>query len=234
MGKYIRTHAFAIIRAQSFLWSSYDPCCVCLLLAGPNDIVTLSDGTIIFTDAEFGVTGGFARGGELQEAAYLIPPSGPARVLINQLPSTLNGLALSPDQRTLYVSTTSHSQEIPDLVSGRSRSVYAYDLVSIGGGIFAQNERLFAVIDHGYPDGLKVDASGNVFASSDDGVDVFGPSGTLLGKIVVPRSQTTSQNVNNLVFAGNKLVLLHNTNVLLLHLNTSVDAGTTSTAAAGK
>ena len=205
---------------------------VCRLLAGPNDIVILSDGTIIFTDSEFGVTGGFAPGGELQEAAYAIPPSGPARVLINQLPSTINGLALSPDQKTLYVSITSHGQTMrADLASGHS--IYAYDLVRTGGGIFAQNERLFAVIDHGYADGFKIDANGNLFASSDDGVDVFGPSGSLLGKIVVPKSQTTQQNVNNLVFAGSKLVLLHNTNVLLLQLNTSADAASTSTAAAG-
>ena len=162
----------------------------------------------------------------------MIPPSGPARVLINQLPPTINGLALSPDEKTLYVSTTSASQTIAaDLVS--DHSIYAYDLVSIGGGIFALNERLFAVIDNGYADGFKVDASGNVFASSDDGVDVFGPSGSLLGKIIVPKSQTTQQNVNNLVFAGSKLVLLHNTNVLLLQLNTSADVGPTSTAATG-
>ena len=187
---------------------------------GPNDLVLLDDGSLIFTDSVFGVNAGFAPGGQLQEGVYLIPPTGPVRVLISQVPETVNGLALSPDQQTLYVSTTAASisvaaNEVSD------HSIFAFDMVRIGGGLFAQNSRTFALIDHGFPDGFKLDDAGNLFASSADGVQVFNPAGSLIGKIIIPVSQSTQQNVNNLVFVGNRLVLLHNTNVLVLTLNTT-------------
>ncbi len=151
---------------------------------------------------------------------YLIPPTGPAKVLINTLPPTLNGLALSADQSTLYVSTTAaNTTNVADQVS--DHSIFAFDLANINGGIFAQNMRTFAVIDHGFADGFKLDDYGNVFASSADGVDVFNPAGILIGKIAVAASQSSQQNVNNVEFAGSRLVLMHNTNVLMLQLDTT-------------
>ncbi|KAK9826520.1 hypothetical protein WJX74_000193 [Apatococcus lobatus] len=189
---------------------------------GPNDIVALNDGSFIFTDSQFGVTQGFSPGGA-QPAVYLVPPTGPARVIINQLPTTINGLALSADQQTLYVSTVQANNSDPaDAVPlDMSNSIYAGNLVPFGGGRFAQNSRVFAVSDHGYADGFKLDVNGNVFASSGDGVDVFGANGSLLGKIIIPASQSSQQTVNNLVFAGSKLVIGHNTDVLMLQLNTT-------------
>jgi gluconolactonase len=47
-------------------------------------------------------------------------------------------------------------------------------------------ERLFAVIALGFPDGLKVDSDGRVYASSFSGVQVFSPDAALLGEIQLP------------------------------------------------
>ena len=168
---------------------------------GPNDIVACQDGTFIFTDSQFVVDQGFTPGGA-QPAVHLVPPTGPARVIINQLPSTINGLALSSNERTLYISTTAANISDPavGLPLDMSNSTYASDLVACGQELFAQPSRVFYVSDHGYDDGFKLDANGNVFASSADGVDVIGPGGNLLSKIVVPASQSTQQNVNNVVY----------------------------------
>lgn len=64
-------------------------------------------------------------------------------MLIDEFPESVNGLALSPDQYTLYVTTTASdkSSVASQLASGK---IYAFDLISSGGGIFATNRRLFA------------------------------------------------------------------------------------------
>ena len=97
-----------------------------------------------------------------------------------------NGLAFSPDESILYVadSSRSHSDE-------GFHHVLAFD-VRPGGRI--GESRVFAVIEHGVPDGLRIDEFGNVWISSARGVEVFAPDGTHLGVIHVP------ETVANLTF----------------------------------
>lgn len=54
------------------------------------------------------------------------------------------------------------------------------------GGVFLTGKRLFAFADRGIPDGVKCDKVGNVYSGCGDGVHVWAPSGTLIGKICVP------------------------------------------------
>ena len=58
------------------------------------------------------------------------------------------------------------------------------------------NARVFAEIDAGLPDGIRVDVEGNIWSSAGDGVHCFAPDGTRLGKIFVP------ETVANLTFGG--------------------------------
>jgi gluconolactonase len=51
-------------------------------------------------------------------------------------------------------------------------------------------------LDNGLPDGIRCDTMGNVWSSAGDGVHIFAPDGTLLGRILVP------QRVSNLCFGG--------------------------------
>jgi len=59
-----------------------------------------------------------------------------------------------------------------------------------------ENRKVFAFITPQIPDGVHVDTKGNVYVAAGDGVQVFNPSGKLLGKIYI--GHTTA----NFQFAG--------------------------------
>jgi gluconolactonase len=99
-----------------------------------------------------------------------------------------NGIAFSPDESHLYVSDTSGF----DYARGDCH-IRVYPVLN---GRQALTGRVFAAIAPGQPDGICVDASGNIFTSSTDSVQVFTPDGTRLGKIFVPEICT------NLTFGG--------------------------------
>lgn len=72
------------------------------------------------------------------------------------------------------------------------------------------NRRVFAYADTGLPDGIELDAAGNVYAGCGDGVNVWSSEGVLLGKFF------TGVTVANMAFAGDgRLVLLGGANVYL-------------------
>lgn len=99
-----------------------------------------------------------------------------------------NGLAFNSNETILYVSDTSQV----DYIQGH-HYIRAYDLVNQKQ---VTNSRVFATVEPGQPDGIKVDPQGNVFASSADSVQVYAADGTRLGKIFVP------EVVANLTFGG--------------------------------
>lgn len=72
------------------------------------------------------------------------------------------------------------------------------------------NRRVFAYADAGVPDGIQVDADGNVYSGCSDGVNVWSPDGVLLGKFF------TGGTVANMIFAGDgRLVILGGTKLFL-------------------
>ena len=99
-----------------------------------------------------------------------------------------NGLAFSPDERLLYVADSAAAR-IPD----GNHHILAFDVVD---GRALDEPRVFAVIEPGLPDGLRVDEHGNVWTSARDGIHVLDPDGRELGRILVP------ETVANLVFGG--------------------------------
>ena len=161
-------------------------------LNSPNDLVVKSDGTIWFTDPPFGLTQpGEGYGGNQEQAGSFVfrfdPNTGELDAVIKEMERP-NGLAFSPDESILYVSDTSqvdHPQS--------HHYIRAYDL---RGKKEVANSRVFAVIEPGQPDGLRVDKQGNIFTSSADSVQVYAPDGTRWGKIFVP------EVVANLTFGG--------------------------------
>ncbi len=90
-----------------------------------------------------------------------------------------NGITLSPDERTLYV-------------TNREAGILAYDVAQDGG---IENRRPF-VKPEGGQDGMAVDGAGRLYVAGRSGVQVFSPQGQSLGIIPVPRPTTT------LAFAG--------------------------------
>ena len=154
-----------------------------LPLNSPNDVVVASDGAIWFTDPSYGHLQGFRPQPEVGDFVYRHDPAtGHTHVVADSFDKP-NGIALSPDERTLYVTDTGANQELSSYHLERPHHIKAFDVL---GGRRLSGERLFAVVTPGFPDGLKVDRGGRVYASSFSGVQVFDPDGELLGEIQMP------------------------------------------------
>jgi gluconolactonase len=155
-------------------------------LNSPNDLVVKSDGSIWFTDPPYGILSdreGHQRESEIG-ANYvyrLNPESGDLTVVADDFDRP-NGIAFSPDEKTIYIADT-----------GKPRHMRALD---VNDDDTLSNSREFAKPDPPASDGFRVDAHGNVWTSAGDGVHVFAPDGTLLGKVPVP------EKVANCEFGG--------------------------------
>jgi len=143
-------------------------------LNSPNDVVIRSDGRIFFTDPPYGLPNQ-REGKELDyNGVFRLDPNGTLTLLDDSFVRP-NGLAFSPDERTLYVDDSSEMH------------IRAFDVAADGS---LSNGRLFAVLREpgveGVPDGMKVDVAGNVFCTGPGGVWVLAPSGDLVLKIETP------------------------------------------------
>lgn len=163
-------------------------------LNSPNDLVVKRDGTIWFTDPPYGITEpNQGYGGEQEQPGSFVYCFDPATQAIAAVITDMvrpNGLTFSPDETLLYVSDTA-AFNIP----GGPHHIRVYEIENDRRAV---NGRVFADINPGQPDGLRVDAQGNVFTSSEDSVQVYAPDGTRLGKILVP------EVCANLTFGGAK------------------------------
>lgn len=182
-------------------------------LNSPNDLVVKSDGTIWFTDPPYGLTQpnqGYG-GNEEQAGSYVYrfdPKTGEIYPVVTEMERP-NGLAFSPDESLLYVSDTSEF----DYSQGH-HYIRVYQVLE---GRYANNGGVFAVIEPGQPDGLRIDEHGNVFTSSQDSIQVYSPDGACLGKILVPETCT------NLTFGGhkrNRLFITAGKSLYVINLNT--------------
>ncbi|MEX1184818.1 MAG: SMP-30/gluconolactonase/LRE family protein, partial [Gemmatimonadota bacterium] len=172
----------------------------------PNDLVYGPRGDLYFTDPPFGLPGTFnSPDRELDfTGVFRLAPDGAVSLLIRDLRGP-NGIGMSPDGATLYVSS-----------SERGRALWrAYPVRpdgSVGGG------REFAEAVGGGPggaDGLKVDIDGNVFATGPGGVHVFAADGTRLGRIL------TGQPTANVAWGDDGSVLYITANHQLLRVRTT-------------
>jgi gluconolactonase len=163
-------------------------------LNSPNDLAIKRDGTIWFTDPPYGLTQPHqGYGGRQEQAGSCVYRFDPATQEIDAVITDMerpNGIAFSPDESLLYISDTSGFDEPQGY-----HHIRAYSVVN---GRQVTNGRILAVVSPGQPDGLCVDASGHVFSSSQDSVQVFTPDGTRLGKILIPETCT------NLTFGGHE------------------------------
>jgi gluconolactonase len=152
----------------------------------PNDVVVARDGSLWFTDPSYGITNPTeGHPGEQEYGGNFVfrfdPASGAVDAVVTDMVDP-NGLAFSPDQRTLYVSDS----------SSLDHHILAYDIADNRCG----RSRIFAVVEPGVPDGIRVDELGNVWTSSADSVQVYSPEGVRIGAILVP------EIVANLCFGG--------------------------------
>ncbi len=187
-------------------------------LNSPNDVICKSDGTIWFTDPEFGILGNYEgeiAQPELPTNVYYVGTDGSVNLAAEGI-NQPNGLAFSPDESTLYI------------VESRSspRHILSY---TVNENNTLSNRSVF--IDagpKGTPDGFRLDVSGNLWCGWGmgedglDGVHVFNSNGTLIGRIDLP------ERCANLCFGGlhrNRIFMAASTSVYSLFVNTQGVAG---------
>ena len=156
----------------------------------PNDLCIARSGAIYFTDPCFGLAG--IENSPVKElpfsGVYRFGPDGTI-ALIDQTLLRPNGVALSPDEGTLYVSNSDAKQPV----------IKAYELNDDGmpaaSSIFFDATPMLMPGATGMPDGMKVDEMGNLFATGPGGVMVLSKDARLLGQIRV-----TSRSTSNCAF----------------------------------
>lgn len=157
----------------------------------PNDLCVAASGAIYFSDPTYGLAGG--DDSPLRELAwcglYRLSPEGEV-VLLDRSHRRPNGVALSPDQRTLYLALSDEQQ--PQVLA------YTLDAAGMPTGqrVFRDMQPQFDEKLPGLPDGIKVTAAGYVFATGPGGVHVCSADGRLLGIIA------TGKPVANCAFGG--------------------------------
>lgn len=144
----------------------------------PNDVIQKSNGDYYFTDPPYGLpkkwddttreTGIFG--------VYRIAKNGLVTLLVRTM-TRPNGLAFSPDEKTLYV-----AQSDPDKAVIMAFPVMPDGTVNKGKVLYDATSDVKKGLK-GLPDGLKVDTKGNLFATGPGGVLVITPAGKLLGRI---------------------------------------------------
>ena len=152
-------------------------------LNSPNDVVVKRDGTIWFTDPSYGSLQGFRPPPQHRDYVYRYAPRTRRLTVVAGTFDKPNGLAFSPDERTLYIGDSGANHEPGSFDARRPHHIRALDVID---GRRLANGRLFAVISPGFPDGIKVDSEGRVYSSAFSGVQVFDPDGTRLGEIHLP------------------------------------------------
>jgi gluconolactonase len=144
----------------------------------PNDLTYKSNGDLYFTDPPYGLEKNMDDPKkELSfQGVYRLSAGGELTLLTDRM-TRPNGLAFSPDEKTLYVANSDPNQAVwmafpvkPDGTIGE-------------GKVFFDSTAFVKAGKKGLPDGMKVDASGNLFATGPGGVLVFSPNGEHLGTI---------------------------------------------------
>lgn len=146
----------------------------------PNDVAVKSDGTVWFTDPHYGL-GKNKREIEGNYVYRFDPKTKQVTAVVKDFDMP-NGIAFSPDEKKLYVAD-----------SGKPHHIRVFDVQKNG---TLANGKIFCVIDKGVPDGIRCDKRGRVWSSAEDGVQIFAPDGSLIGKILVPETPA------NLCFGG--------------------------------
>jgi gluconolactonase len=136
-----------------------------------------------FTDPSYGYLQGFRPEPQVGDFVYRYEPASGRLSVVADSFDKPNGLAFSSDESSLYVTDSGANQEPGSYYVDRPHHIVAFD---VRDGRHLGPGRLFAVTTPGFPDGLKVDSEGRVYASAFSGVQIFDPSGDLIREIELP------------------------------------------------
>lgn len=146
-------------------------------LNSPNDVVCRSDGRIFFTDPTYGRAEFYGNPRECELAFRgvfsVAPDGGPPRLIADDFGQP-NGLCLSADETQLYVNDTERQH------------IRVFDLHADGSVANGREWARTTGDGDGAPDGMKLDARGNLYCCGPGGIHVFTPDATCVGVIRVP------------------------------------------------
>ena len=180
-------------------------------LNSPNDLVYHTDGSLYFTDPPYGLTRKM-EDPEKQldfQGVYRVSKDGQMTLLTKDL-SRPNGIAFSPDHKTLYVAN-----------SDPQRAIWmAYDVKPDGsianGRVFFDATSWVGPERKGLPDGMKVDTQGHLFATGPGGVHIFDKEGKHLGTLA------TGEATSNCAFGEDGSTLFITADMYVLRLRLKV------------
>jgi len=175
----------------------------------PNDLVLDSAGDIFFTDPIYGVALNVTQSPPvLRQQSYRFRPSTGAVAVIEAEIAVPNGIALSPDEKTLYITDTgvTNFTNLTSNVGPRftyvttgPKSIYAFDTVNSPAGKYFINKRPIWYAQECTTDGFHVASNGFLVGATGLGVDVLTPFGELVVRI------QTDFLIGNIQFAGPEL-----------------------------
>lgn len=152
-------------------------------LNSPNDLVEAQDGTIYFTDPPYGLKNGDQSPLKEQSVngVYRRRPDG-SLSLIDGSMTRPNGIALSPDEQTLYVAQSDREHQIL-----KSYAIGSDGMI-LDNGLFFDAQPLAANDAPGLPDGMCVAQTGHIFATGPGGILILSPTGKLIGGILAEKA----------------------------------------------
>jgi gluconolactonase len=178
-------------------------------LNSPNDAVFKSNGDLYFTDPPYGLPKRWEDPTRELDfcGVYKLSKDGQLTLLTKEM-TRPNGIAFSPDEKTLYVAQ-----------SDAERAIWmAFPVKSDGtlgaGRVFYDATKLMGKLP-GAPDGMKVDKDGNIFATGPGGVHVFAPDGAHLGRI------STGERTANCAWGGDGSVLYMTADMYICRIRTN-------------
>jgi Gluconolactonase len=167
-----------IARYENGMWTTIADRFEGKRLNTPNDLAVRRNGEVYFTDPPYGFKD--IENSPLKELSfhgvYRVSLDGEVTLLTKTI-NYPNGIAFSPDEKMLYVSSTEH----------QNPHIRAFDVEADG---TLSNERVFfdarplsSREAPGSCDGLKIDREGNVWTSGPGGILVINPQGKMIGRI---------------------------------------------------
>jgi gluconolactonase len=178
-------------------------------LNSPNDAVLKSNGDLYFTDPPYGLAKGPDEPAREMNfcGVFRLSKDGQVTLLTDKM-TRPNGLAFSPDEKTLYIAQSDPEKPV----------WMAFDVKPGGtlgdGRVFFDASAWVKKKLPGLPDGMKVDRDGNLFCTGPGGVNVFSPQGKFLGRI------NTGQPTSNCAFGDDGSVLYITANMYLCRIRT--------------